>query len=355
MAIKISPSQIFGITHTAVPLNSYGNVSVDERNYVVEVDNVSESKTLTFYEKQVEVSEDGTSTTKIVSVIDKDENDNDFVDKNQGITIYTYPAIDPQKTALNVIATVPLNIVQITKIDTVDANEDVIGITSHAIRKETKYFDGIVSNGVVVTGEEYTEVTFVKPFYAQRDGSNYRTIKVNYSARIMEESLEAPTKVKYILSDTISIEGQCIKETETTVAQYDEEAIVNNTLKLPTNELVQGGNYYGYNSTNYSDKFITEVYDKYKNGKETATLLCLVGKYYDLGGNLVVDADNADATIAPLLKKYDLVVPYIYTSNGEVPLSTDKYGNAKQFQIIGVNFRYRGIARQEIVIQEYAP
>lgn len=351
MAIKISPSQIFGITHTAVPLNSYGNVAVDEKNYVVEVDNVSESKTLTFYEKQVEVSEDGTSTTKIVSVIDKD--DDDFVDKNQGITIYTYPAIDPQKTALNVIATVPLNIVQKTKIDTENVNE-VIGITSHAIRKETRYFDGIVSNGVVVKGEEYTEVTFVKPFYAQQDGSNYRTIRANYSARIMEESVEEPTKVKYILSATISIEGQCIKETENTAAQYDEEAVANNILKLPANELIQGDNYYIMSNTNYSDKFIAEVYDRYKNGKETATLLCLVGKYYDLEGNLVVDADNEDESIPPLLKKYDLVVPYIHTSNGEVPLSTDKDGNAKQFQIIGVNFRYRGIARQEIVIQEYA-
>lgn len=68
----------------------------------------------------------------------------------------------------------------------------------------------------------------------------------------------------------------------------------------------------------------------------------------------MVDADNEDESVPPLLKKYDLVVPYIYTSKGEVPLSTDKDGNAKQFQIIGVNFSYRGIARQEIVIQEYA-
>lgn len=353
MAIKISPSQIFGITHTAVPLNSYGNVSVDERNYVVEVDNVSESKTLTFYEKQVEVSENGTTTTRIVSVIDKDENDNDFVDKNQGITFTDDLWIESVNRGRGVISFIPLNITQKTKIDSEVYSDSSIEITNHSLRRETRIFEAIVSGDTIISGEEYTVVSFDRPFRAQNT-SNSRTITVNYSAHILQTNEAYPNKAKYILSETISIEGQCIKETEPTVAKYDEEAIVNNILKLPTNELVQGGNYYGYISTNYSDKFIAEVYDRYKNGKETATLLCLVGKYYDLEGNLVVDADNEDESIPPLLKKYDLVVPYIHTSNGEVPLSTDKDGNAKQFQIIGVNFSYRGIARQEIVIQEYA-
>lgn len=354
MAIKISPSQIFGITHTAVPLNSYGNVSVDERNYIVEVDNVSESKTLTFYEKQVEVSEDGTSTTKIVSVIDKDENDNDFVDKNQGITFTDDLLTELLNRGRGVLSSIPLNVTQQTKIDSRFYNDSSIEITSHSLRRETRIFEAIVSGDTMFGGEEYTVVSFDRPFLASNT-SNSRTITVNYSAHILQTNAPYTDKVRYILSETISIEGQCIKETEPTVAKYDEEAIVNNTLKLPTNELIQGGNYYVNDSKNYSDKFITEVYEKYKNGKETATLLCLVGKYYDLEGNLVVDADNADESIPPLLKKYDLVVPYIHTSNGEVPLSTDKDGNAKQFQIIGVNFSYRGIARQEIVIQEYAP
>ena len=350
MAIKISPSQIFGITHTAVPLNSYGNVAVDEKNYVVEVDNVSESKTLTFYEKQVEVSEDGTSTTKIVSVIDKNENNNDFVDKNQGITFTDDLWIESVNRGRGVLSSIPLNITQKTKIDSEFYNDSSIQITSHSLRRETRIFEAIVSGDTILGGEEYTVVSFDRPFQA-RNTSNSRTITVNYSAYILQTNEAYPNKAKYILSETISIEGKCIKETEPTVAKYDED----NTLKLPTNELVQGGNYYGYSSTNYSDKFIAEVYDRYKNGKETATLLCLVGKYYDLEGNLVVDADNEDESVPPLLEKYDLVVPYIYTSNGEVPLSTDKDGNAKQFQIIGVNFSYRGIARQEIVIQEYAP
>lgn len=344
MAIKISPSQIFGITHTAVPLNSYGNVAVDEKNYVVEVDNVSESKTFTFYEKQVETSEDG--TTKITV--------KDVVTNNKGATFYDDFWTELANTGRAVTAIIPLNITQKTKLDTNVADANYIEITSHSLRREMRIFDAVVSGDTIIGGEEYTVVLYDMPFKA-RNTSNALTIEVDYWAHILQTSVSYPNKAKYILSETISIEGQCIKETETTVAQYDEEAVVNNILKLPTNELVQGGNYYIGSNNNYSDKFIAEVYDRYKNGKETATLLCLVGKYYDLGGNLVVDADNADATIAPLLKKYDLVVPYIYTSNGEVPLSTDKYGNAKQFQIIGVNFRYRGIARQEIVIQEYAP
>jgi hypothetical protein len=344
MAIKISPSQIFGITHTAVPLNSYGNVSVDERNYVVEFDNVSESKTFTFYEKQVDISEDG--TTKITV--------KDVVKNNKGATFYDDSWTELANTGRAVTAIIPLNITQKTKLNTNVIDTNYIEITSHYLRRETRIFDAVVSGDRIIGGEEYTVVSFDMPFKA-KNTSNALTIEVDYWTHILQTTVSYPNKVKYILSETISIEGQCIKETEPTVAKYDEEAIVNNILKLPTNELIQGGNYYGDISTNYSDKFIAEVYDKYKNGKETATLLCLVGKYYDLEGNLVVDADNEDESIPPLLKKYDLVVPYIHTSNGEVPLSTDKDGNAKQFQIIGVNFRYRGIARQEIVIQEYAP
>ena len=344
MAIKISPSQIFGITHTAVPLNSYGNVSVDDRNYVVEVDNVSESKTFTFYEKQVEVSEDG--TTKITIT--------DVVDQNKGATFTDDLWVESFNRGRGVISFIPLNITQKNKIDSEVYSDYSIEITSHYLRRETRIFEAIVSGDTIISGEEYTVVSFDRPFRAQNT-SNSRAITVNYSAHILQTNEAYPNKAKYILSETISIEGQCIKETEPTVAKYDEEAIVNNILKLPTNELIQGDNYYIMSNTNYSDKFIAEVYDRYKNGKETATLLCLVGKYYDLEGNLVVDADNEDESIPPLLKKYDLVVPYIHTSNGEVPLSTDKDGNAKQFQIIGVNFRYRGIARQEIVIQEYAP
>lgn len=343
MAIKISPSQIFGITHTAVPLNSYGNVAVDEKNYVVEVDNVSESKTFTFYEKQVNTSEDGTTKITIKNV----------VTNNKGATFYDDPWTEISKTGRAVTAIIPLNITQKTKLDTNVADENYIEITSHSLRREMRIFDAVVSGDTIIDGEEYTIVSYDRPFNA-RNTSNARTIEVDYRAHILQTSVSYPNKAKYILSETISIEGQCIKETETTVAQYDKEAIVNNILKLPTNEFVQGGNYYTRSNNNYSDKFIAEVYDRYKNGKETATLLCLVGKYYDLGGNLVVDADNEDESIPPLLKKYDLVVPYIHTLNGDVPLSTDKYGYAKQFQIIGVNFSYRGIARQEIVIQEYA-
>lgn len=343
MAIKISPSQIFGITHTAVPLNSYGNVAVDEKNYVVEVDNVSESKTFTFYEKQVDTSEDG--TTKITI--------KDVVTNNQGATFYDDPWTELANTGRAVTAIIPLNITQKTKLDTNVVDENYIEITSHSLRREMRIFDAIVSGDTIIEGKEYTVVSYDMPFNA-RNTSNARTIEVDYWAHILQTSVSYPNKAKYILSETISIEGQCIKETESTVAQYDKEAIVDSILKLPTNELVQGGNYYIRSNNNYSDEFIAEVYDRYKNGKETATLLCLVGKYYDLEGNLVVDAESEDETISPLLKKYDIVIPYVMTANGEEPLGVDADGFAKQFEIIGVNISYNGIARQEIIIQEFA-
>lgn len=328
MAIKISPSNIFDINHSPIPLNTYENVSLKEQNYTIKVGDVTNPLSLVFFKVDAQGNLTDVANTA-----------------NKGI-VFTTNEFTENNVIINSLRTdITVEVVQKTHFS-VDADND---ITSHSFRRETTYYDA-------TTKQTYTEVSFEKPFLNATLVTD-KQITFKYFVRVKKKSTTTST---YAISEIISFEGQYFEAIDETNAVYDDSiTAAKNILKLPSNELVQGDNTYGYkadavNAVNYSDKFVAEVFDRYKNGKETATLLCSVGKYYDLEGNLVVDAENADSSIAPLLKKYDIVVPYVMTSRGEAPLSTDVSGNPKQFQIIGVNISYNGIPRQEIVIQEYA-
>lgn len=336
MAIKISPSNIFDINHSPIPTNAFANVRLDESNYNLMVGDVADPILLTFHELQTSV----VGTDVEVSAVRA-------LDKN---------SVDLEVDGNAVRATLTFDITKKTHFTRTAVNR----IDSHSIRREITYWDRVFG--------ERKRVTFEMPFKVI--SATDKQVIVQYETPIFLDPNLPPVEGidwedirffdTYILTDLVSIEGQYFEAIDKTTAVYDDSiTAAQNILKLPSNELVQGDNTYGYkadavNAVNYSDKFVAEVFDRYKNGKETATLLCSVGKYYDLDGNLVVDAENEDSSIAPLLKKYDIVVPYVMTSRGEAPLSTDASGNPKQFQIIGVNISYNGIPRQEIVIQEYA-
>lgn len=328
MAIKISPSNIFDINHSPIPLNTYENITIDEQNYLLKVGDVTNPISLVFYEMDAQGN-----LTDVANTANKE-------------IVFTANEFTENSVIINSLrADITVEVVQKTHL-WVDANNY---ITSHSFRRETTYYD-------TATKQTYTEVLFEKPFLNATIVTDEQ-ITFKYFVRVKRKSSDTTT---YIIREIISFEGQYYEKADNTTAVYDDSiTAAKNILKLPSNELVQGDNVYGLsidavNAVNYSDKFVAEVFDRYKNGKETATLLCSVGKYYDLEGNLVVDAESADSTIPPLLKKYDIVVPYIMTANGEEPLSSDASGNAKQFQVIGVNISYNGVLRQEIVIQEYA-
>ena len=335
MAIKISPSNIFDINHSPIPTNAFANVRLDESNYNLMVGDVADPILLTFHELQT-------------SLVGTD------------VKVSAVRALDKNSVDVGVLgdvasATLTFDITKKTHFTRTAVNR----IDSHSIRREITYWDHWFG--------ERKRVTFEMPFKVI--SATDKQVVIQYDTLILLPPNSTMEGVDwedlrfvdtYILTDLVSIEGQYFEAIDETTAVYDDSiTAAQNILQLPSNELVQGDNTYGYkadavNAVNYSDKFVAEVFDRYKNGKETATLLCSVGKYYDFDGNLVVDAENEDSSIAPLLKKYDIVVPYVMTSQGEAPLSTDASGNPKQFQIIGVNISYNGILRQEIVIQEYA-
>jgi hypothetical protein len=61
------------------------------------------------------------------------------------------------------------------------------------------------------------------------------------------------------------------------------------------------------------------------------------------------ESDNMPMTF----KKYDIVEPYIFTSEGEVPFAIDKNNLPKKYQVLGVDFDFSGVVWQTLTLQSY--
>jgi hypothetical protein len=111
-----------------------------------------------------------------------------------------------------------------------------------------------------------------------------------------------------------------------------------------SNELLQ-------TNSNYIESNFAKTLNHYSNGKETATLLCSISDYYDEKGNKVISIDNSTGKMC--FRMYDIVEPYVCGANGQdKPLSRNKNGNPKQFQVLGVKPIYDGAVWQELTLQE---
>ena len=129
--------------------------------------------------------------------------------------------------------------------------------------------------------------------------------------------------------------------------------------------------YYGFNRAIATSFYIVEysiLYDRavqvdfidsafkrtmasYSNGKETATIRCSIGDYYDYEGQKIISIDNSTGKMS--FKMYDQVIPMVYGADGkDRPMSLYKDGSAKVFQVLGSKIFYDGAVWQELSLQE---
>lgn len=149
-----------------------------------------------------------------------------------------------------------------------------------------------------------------------------------------------------LLSETITING-IYRKTEAKIFSKGSSYALR--FSLPSNELVQTGN--TINGNNLNTLILENVVNKYANGKEVYTIKCSVGEYYDIYGAKAIDP--YDTNFPATFEKHDIVEPYVFTSQGEVPLSEKADGTPKQFEIIGIDYSYKGVVWQELTLQEY--
>ena len=152
---------------------------------------------------------------------------------------------------------------------------------------------------------------------------------------------------QYIISTKIKVAG----------VYYDKQQVNQvfgvpsspNIVALPNNELNQIGNKIFGNHA--QQEIATNLIRKYNKGKETYTIKCSAGEYYDINGRKAIDP--YDTSYPAIFKMHDEIEPYVFTSRGEVPLSEKADGSPKQFEIIGIDYSYKGVVWQELTLQEY--
>lgn len=104
-----------------------------------------------------------------------------------------------------------------------------------------------------------------------------------------------------------------------------------------------------YISVNRGKYFSDKIIEEYKNGKETATVLCEISDYYDEGGARVIDINGNKMSF----DIGDEVIPMVFSADGvDRPMSRYKGGSAKVFRVCGLKFIYDGAVWQELTLQE---
>jgi hypothetical protein len=152
---------------------------------------------------------------------------------------------------------------------------------------------------------------------------------------------------EYLTKMTIRVEGEYF-DTEDVTQTF---GVINsgNSILLPNNELTQIGS--KISGSHAQQTISNKVIRVYRNGKEVYTIKCSVGEYYDIYRAKAIDP--YDTNYPATFEKHEIVEPYVFTSQGEVPLSEKADGTPKRFEIIGIDFSYKGVVWQELTLQEY--
>ena len=150
------------------------------------------------------------------------------------------------------------------------------------------------------------------------------------------------------------INGSMSLQINTPIYEVESNEVSNgNGIKdfdIETNEFYQTGTI--YNGTNIFQNNSQNIIDEWGKGKETATLKCSIGEYYDESGTLAISTKNNDLPMTFNIR--DLVIPYIPTArDGTEPMSIKLDGTPKVFQVTQVRPYFDGACWQEIMLQEY--
>lgn len=114
------------------------------------------------------------------------------------------------------------------------------------------------------------------------------------------------------------------------------------------NELMQTTNYRGEVQSLVED--FSKTQELYAKGKETATVRCSIGDYYDNENGLAI-TPKTDSKMT--FEIGDKVVPMVRNSEGvDNALSYHSDGTAKVFNVVGEKYTYDGAVWQELTLRE---
>jgi hypothetical protein len=141
--------------------------------------------------------------------------------------------------------------------------------------------------------------------------------------------------------------------TDKTIYIPENDTVSKKVHSVDGNELMQTSNYLLDTGKNAIETMYGETRLQYEKGKETATVLCSIGDYFDNeSGEKVVSIDNSTGKMS--FDIYDKVIPMVYTRDGtDKPMSYKPNGDPKVFQVLGSKIYYDGAVWQELSLQEF--
>jgi hypothetical protein len=314
MSVIFIPSKkIYDVSHDKVADNIITSVELSYNNVTVNYGNIlNREYTLNYWRRNSDNSG-----------IEGVYND---VEQTEGFELTATGTLDFGQ----VTGTLRLPYDKLTRFDVDPSGVEVIKLLSHKVKSVQRIS---VDEGV----SSYEITSFYTPtlkrIYAEGEKG---IIELSFSQLI---SLAVGDKIRYILSETISIVGDYITTEQTSKRIGGGEK----TFAISANSLMQDTN------TNL-EKFANDILANYGKGKETITARCSVGEYYDENGELVISTKTADKMT---FEHYDRVV--FMTRNGwgtDSPISLNANGNAKVFEVLGVKILADGAVWQELKARE---
>lgn len=143
----------------------------------------------------------------------------------------------------------------------------------------------------------------------------------------------------------IQLNEQIIKlEEETETVKKGENASAYSYTE--ENEFLQESNEFNLSSS--KNKNAEDIISNWQNGKETLSIRCSIGDYYDANENKVISPEYQEKMLFDI---YDEVLPCYNTPYGDAPLSILD-GKPKKFLVLGSKINFDGAVWQELTLQE---
>ena len=211
-------------------------------------------------------------------------------------------------------------------------------------------------DNIIIEDNDYFDLLSLDLFGAIKTKYAVCTYKYNPSAMdVLNSTLPSNiVDVEYTLEQvSISIYGNTIGiNLQNGEVKYEGNYPFSISLK---NELLQNSGTTINEETNESiptsNFIIDKILNQYSKGKETATILCSIADYYDLGGARRISTHLVGLPMT--FQEHDIVMPMVYTNKGDVPMSLNQDGSAKEFQVVQVEMIYDGAVWQKLTLQEY--
>jgi hypothetical protein len=227
-------------------------------------------------------------------------------------------------------------------------------ITSPIKKSKIIIKDGkLTSHNIVLYKKSYLYTDLVEGEKYETDREEIKNPPVKLSSNGEEITFEIDVVISRpnsnygaLISLKIQLEGEYI-ETNDVSYKYGEEGSIDN-FSIYGGDFVQSTNYLdGQKDKNYSESILSNYVNAWKDGKETATLSCSIGDYYDDYGDKVI-FETGDKVI---FETNDQVIPFYSSPQGEIPISMSN-DMPKVFYVLKSRVYYDGVVRQELSLQE---